>query len=52
MTKMFARLLLLLMTPLVLLADGGVLIPRDKAQPDPGDSFPGRDGNYRPNRQR
>ena len=28
-------LVLLLLTPLALLADGGVLIPRDKAQPDP-----------------
>src|SRR6202051_3564187 len=28
-------LALLLLTPLALFADGGVLIPRDKAQPDP-----------------
>jgi Ca-activated chloride channel homolog len=35
MTKMFGAVLLLLMRPCVLLADGGVLIPRDKAQPDP-----------------
>jgi Ca-activated chloride channel homolog len=35
MNKTLRTLMLLLMTPLSLLADGGVLIPRDKEQPDP-----------------
>jgi Ca-activated chloride channel homolog len=35
MNKTLLALLLLLLAPLVLLADGGVLIPRDKEQPDP-----------------
>jgi Ca-activated chloride channel family protein len=35
MRKALTTILLLLSTPLALLADGGVLIPRDKAQPDP-----------------
>ena len=35
MNKTLAALLLLLAAPAILLGDGGVLIPRDKAQPDP-----------------
>ncbi len=35
MSKAFSLLLLLLALPAALLADGGVLIPRDKSQPDP-----------------
>jgi Ca-activated chloride channel family protein len=35
MTQVIRAFLLLLFTPLAVLADGGVLIPRDKAQPDP-----------------
>src|SRR5262249_21116399 len=35
MTRTIAIVLLLLLSPLRMLADGGVLIPRDKAQPDP-----------------
>ena len=35
MRKAFTTIFLLLSTPLALFADGGVLIPRDKAQPDP-----------------
>ena len=35
MNKTLLPLLLLFLTPVVLLADGGVLIPRDKEQPDP-----------------
>jgi Ca-activated chloride channel family protein len=35
MNKILLALLLLFLAPLVLLADGGVLIPRDKEQPDP-----------------
>ncbi len=35
MNKTLLPLLLLILTPMVLLADGGVLIPRDKEQPDP-----------------
>ncbi|MGB8495092.1 MAG: VIT and VWA domain-containing protein [Candidatus Acidiferrum sp.] len=35
MRKALTTIFLLLSTPLALLADGGVLIPRDKAQPDP-----------------
>ena len=35
MKKIFRVLLLLAATPLVVRGDGGVLIPRDKAQPDP-----------------
>lgn len=35
MNKTLSALLLLLALPAMLLADGGVLIPRDKAQPDP-----------------
>jgi Ca-activated chloride channel homolog len=35
MNKVFAALFCLLIVPLALRADGGVLIPRDKAQPDP-----------------
>ena len=35
MNKIFSAFLLLLAAPAILLADGGVLIPRDKAQPDP-----------------
>jgi Ca-activated chloride channel family protein len=35
MRKALTTILLLLGTPLALFADGGVLIPRDKAQPDP-----------------
>ncbi len=35
MNKTMLALLLLILTPMVLLADGGVLIPRDKEQPDP-----------------
>jgi Ca-activated chloride channel homolog len=35
MNKTLLALLLLFVTPMVLLADGGVLIPRDKEQPDP-----------------
>jgi Ca-activated chloride channel homolog len=35
MTQVIRAVLLLLFTPLAVLADGGVLIPRDKAQPDP-----------------
>jgi Ca-activated chloride channel family protein len=35
MRKTFAAITLLFLAPCLLLADGGVLIPRDKAQPDP-----------------
>jgi Ca-activated chloride channel homolog len=35
MRNALTTILFLLITPLALLADGGVLIPRDKAQPDP-----------------
>ncbi len=35
MKKIFVVPILLLVAPGLLLADGGVLIPRDKAQPDP-----------------
>jgi hypothetical protein len=35
MKKTLLPLLLLFLAPLALLADGGVLIPRDKEQPDP-----------------
>ncbi len=35
MNKTLGALLLLLAAPAILLGDGGVLIPRDKAQPDP-----------------
>jgi Ca-activated chloride channel family protein len=35
MRKALTTIFFLLSTPLALLADGGVLIPRDKAQPDP-----------------
>ena len=35
MNQIFSAFLLLLAAPAMLLADGGVLIPRDKAQPDP-----------------
>lgn len=35
MTRIIRTVLLLLFTPLVAFGDGGVLIPRDKAQPDP-----------------
>lgn len=35
MKKTLIAVLLLLLRPCLLLADGGVLIPRDKAQPDP-----------------
>ncbi|HKN26334.1 MAG TPA: hypothetical protein VJX72_15915, partial [Candidatus Acidoferrum sp.] len=35
MRKALTTIFLLLVTPIALLADGGVLIPRDKAQPDP-----------------
>jgi len=35
MTQVIKAVLLLLFTPLAVFADGGVLIPRDKAQPDP-----------------
>jgi len=35
MTRTFTIVMLLLLSPLRVLADGGVLIPRDKAQPDP-----------------
>src|SRR5215468_3659790 len=35
MTRTIAIVLLLLLSPLRMPADGGVLIPRDKAQPDP-----------------
>jgi Ca-activated chloride channel family protein len=35
MNKTVSAFLLLLAAPALLLADGGVLIPRDKAQPDP-----------------
>ncbi|HKM83769.1 MAG TPA: VIT and VWA domain-containing protein [Candidatus Acidoferrum sp.] len=35
MRKALTTIFLLLVTPLALFADGGVLIPRDKAQPDP-----------------
>ena len=35
MRKALIAIFLLLVTPLALFADGGVLIPRDKAQPDP-----------------
>ena len=35
MTQVIKAILLLLFTPLAIFADGGVLIPRDKAQPDP-----------------
>jgi Ca-activated chloride channel homolog len=35
MKKFLIAAFLLLLTPCLLLADGGVLIPRDKAQPDP-----------------
>src|SRR5260370_722458 len=35
MKKTLVVPILLLLTPRLLLADGGVLIPRDKAQPDP-----------------
>jgi Ca-activated chloride channel family protein len=34
-TKLLAAILFLLFAPAALLGDGGVLIPRDKAQPDP-----------------
>jgi Ca-activated chloride channel homolog len=35
MTRTITIVMLLLLSPLRVLADGGVLIPRDKAQPDP-----------------
>ena len=35
MTRIIRAILLLLFTPLAVFGDGGVLIPRDKAQPDP-----------------
>src|SRR5262249_22993610 len=35
MTRTFTIVMLLLLSPLRVFADGGVLIPRDKAQPDP-----------------
>ena len=35
MTRIIRTLLLLLFTPVAVFGDGGVLIPRDKAQPDP-----------------
>jgi len=35
MRKALTAIFLLLVTPLTLFADGGVLIPRDRAQPDP-----------------
>ena len=35
MKKVLCALLLTLAAPALLRADGGVLIPRDKAQPDP-----------------
>jgi Ca-activated chloride channel family protein len=35
MKKTFAAIVLFLLAPAALLADGGVLIPRDKAEPDP-----------------
>ncbi|MGB8848836.1 MAG: hypothetical protein WCC76_03910, partial [Candidatus Acidiferrales bacterium] len=35
MSKAFIAILLLLIIPASLCADGGVLIPRDKSQPDP-----------------
>ena len=35
MTQVIKAVLLLLFAPLAVFADGGVLIPRDKAQPDP-----------------
>lgn len=35
MTRIIGTVLLLLLTPLAVFGDGGVLIPRDKAQPDP-----------------
>ena len=35
MTQVIKAILLLLVTPLAIFADGGVLIPRDKAHPDP-----------------
>jgi Ca-activated chloride channel homolog len=35
MNKTLLALLLLFLAPMVLLADGGVLLPRDKEQPDP-----------------
>jgi Ca-activated chloride channel homolog len=35
MNKALTTILTLLIAPIVLFADGGVLIPRDKAQPDP-----------------
>jgi Ca-activated chloride channel homolog len=35
MSKALATFLSLLITPILVFADGGVLIPRDKAQPDP-----------------
>src|SRR6202035_824404 len=35
MKRALTILALLLLTPLALFADGGVLIPRDKEQPDP-----------------
>ena len=35
MKKILVVPILLLLAPCLLLADGGVLIPRDKAQPDP-----------------
>ncbi len=35
MRKAFTTIFLLLIAPIALFADGGVLIPRDKAQPDP-----------------
>jgi Ca-activated chloride channel family protein len=35
MKRALGTIVLLLLTPLALFADGGVLIPRDKAQPDP-----------------
>src|SRR5499433_2839667 len=35
MTRTITIVMLLLLSPLRVVADGGVLIPRDKAQPDP-----------------
>jgi Ca-activated chloride channel homolog len=35
MSRTFVTILSLLITPILVFADGGVLIPRDKAQPDP-----------------
>ena len=35
MTRIIQTVLFFLLTPIVVFADGGVLIPRDKAQPDP-----------------